>query len=328
MRPIDWKQSDLKKLIEDRMVSKLKHSLSNSLYENVIEQIFPSKRIRSYFLYLLTRDFLDRDDFIEIATSVELFHQATLIADDVIDDSDIREGDRLRLHIQYGGGYRGAGAADHIAIILLLLSEEILAFGGNDRFNEVNKAFNKTKIAIFKAQLADTFIVGKPEETPYVDWLIEGTYDKTSAFFEYIFKIAEIFSKTKREYSSIGRYLGIIYQIADDLQDIEFGPNARTISLTYPLAYLLDNATLLSREEYIKITGLISKKTLNPNEQEDLNLILRSKKKLFVSGAKEIVDSLVNKITKTDSLSEHQERFLMEVISTAFSADYWEYTNI
>lgn len=68
---------------------------SNELKDDVIDFLFsPSKRIRPAFVFLCTMALSEDvdDDIIHIALALELLHSATLVHDDIIDESKKRRG--------------------------------------------------------------------------------------------------------------------------------------------------------------------------------------------------------------------------------------------
>jgi geranylgeranyl pyrophosphate synthase len=291
-------------------------------------QIFPSKRIRSYILHILCKNNLDKVDYYSISTAIELFQQATLIFDDVIDNTDNRDGGRIALHKRFGGNIEDAGKADHIASVLMILAEQEL-----EKINDINimQEFTKIRLEMFRAQLVDIFVIPKPEYISYIEWLLEESYKKTSSFMKFPFSIYSIktdLSKEQRDkLEEVGRSIGILYQIGDDLFDIENGIKPGSLALTYQLAYLLDNIEqdLVSKEEKIFIEALIEKKNINNNDALELTKIFRNQKKNIIESAmkyfKEYSEKIENNLSENLEIKEDITNLLNKILNTK----YWKY---
>lgn len=323
----EWYESDKKKNIEKLMIEKI-GNISQEVSDILETQIFPSKRIRSYILHILCKDKLDEVDYCTISTAIELFQQATLILDDVIDNSETRDGNRICLHKRFGNTIGDAGKADHIANILMILAEEELLKIKNVK---IIQAFTQIRLEMFKAQLADTFVIKKPRNVSYIEWLLNGSYKKTSSFMKFPFSIysikTNISKKESKKLEKIGENIGILYQIGDDLFDIENGIKPGSIALTYPLAYLLDKIEkgLLHNEERIFIESLIEKGNINNIEALKLTEIFRDKKEEIINSAKKHFHEY-NKAIELD-LFKHPEvkKNIADLLNKILNTKYWEY---
>lgn len=324
-----WYKSNLKQKIEEEMLHSLNKLDDAKIRDVVSEQIFPSKRIRSYVLFLLCGDQIDKSDFIKIATAIEIYHQATLIFDDIIDDDDMRDGNRVALHKQFNRSVTYAdGVASHIASLLVILSDMQLLSLKHIEIKSMFEIFNQTKLVMFNSQLTDTMTAEKPKDKKYMEWLINDSYRKTSNFIELPFRIYCLINNAPTTQSqkiiSFGTNLGIAYQIGDDLFDIENGIKSKTLALTYPLVFLLDNKTIMPSDELKVLDEILSTKSLNEKMANDLT-------SLFRKYAKEISKSAYVEIKKRKLamskilICEKSKNEMISLLDFIKESSYWKY---
>lgn len=324
----EWYSSQKKHEIEKRMLSSLSNNASEEIKGVLEAQIFPSKRIRSYILNLLCGDILTQDEFYKISTAIELFHQATLIFDDILDDTDIRDGNRITLHNRLGNNNSAAGKANHLAISLVLLAEKELI--ENDNIDVIEE-FNKMRLKMFKAQLADVFFVEKPKNTSYLNWLLNESYKKTSSFMEFPFFVyaKSINSSTEEinKFKELGKSIGILYQIGDDLFDIDEGVKKGTLALTYPLAYFLDNLNFLGKAERAFIGKILEKNYLNENDSKKITALYRKYQEKIVKSSKEYFEKYF-KVIENSNISKDIKNKIVNLLEKVINPSYWRYEKV
>lgn len=173
------------------------------------------KRIRARFIllsYLLFNDSLS-DDAINIATAAELFHTATLLHDDVMDDAELRRG---RETVSHKWGSKNA----------VIMGDFITSRA----FRLIMKANSMQIIDMFVSVAHDLGEGALTEEIHKDDMsLSEDTYffiieHKTASFFRACASIGAILSDRSDEefehLSNFGMNFGIAFQITDDLMDV------------------------------------------------------------------------------------------------------------
>lgn len=214
------------------------------------------KRIRPVFLFLTSRaseNFTDHS--VEASLAIELIHTATLLHDDVVDESDMRRGQET-VNAQWTN------------LISVLMGDYLFA-----------KAFRimvePNSIELIKAisHATERVSVGELrqiEETSNYE-VSEEEYltiisDKTASLFAVSCEAGPILtkkSKTERNrFSRFGENVGISFQIADDLLDFvgdvektgkEPGNDVLTGKVTLPLIYSLKKSGKKARQEIIKM---------------------------------------------------------------------------
>lgn len=319
-----WYESDIKKEIENRMLDSISKT-DNKIIDILKYQISPSKRIRSYLLYVLCNNFLKENEFYHISTAIELFQQATLIFDDVIDDTYIRDGDRIALHNKLWNTITGAGKADHLASILMLLAEKEL-YENNDQ--NIVEEFIRIRLEMFKAQLVDTFVIEKPNDILYMDWLLHESYKKTTSFMEFPFFIYSKklgFDKKNNDFVKVGKNLGILYQIGDDLFDIDDGVKSWTLCLTYPLWYLLDSKNILDNEEKTFLDYLLIKKKLHEEDAQKLTMLFRKHKEKIILSTKKYFEESYQEINVIFSDNVNVKNIIFSLLKSIINPKYRQY---
>ncbi len=158
------------------------------------------------------------EDIEKIALAIECFHKASLIHDDIEDNDDQRYGD-YTLHKKYG-----IPIALNIGDFLLGEGYRLIA---NSNFNE----FQKSRMFLEVSENHRNLCLGQGEDLEWkknpVNLSIENVINifqhKTSPAFEVALVLGAICADENSELCSIlkkfSKYLGIAYQIKDDIED-------------------------------------------------------------------------------------------------------------
>ena len=156
------------------------------------------------------------ENAVSLAVSIEILHLATLVHDDIIDDSDLRRGNET-LQKKYGKK-KAVICGDY----LLSLSLRILS--------QLKEKENYTDFVL--PNFVSRVCLGELEQYSNNGNLNISTFrylkiirGKTAALFEGAFLAGAIFSgeeeKHQSQYSKLGRYIGMIFQLMDDCIDFE-----------------------------------------------------------------------------------------------------------
>jgi len=216
------------------------------------------KRIRPAFLFLSSRA---SDNFtpysVEASLSIELIHTATLLHDDVVDESELRRGQNTvnkqwtNLISVLMGDYLFAKA---FRIMVESHSIELM--------QAISRATERVSVGELR-QIEETGNYDLSEEE-YVTIIA----DKTASLFSVSCETAPILGKrdnpTRERFAEFGEKVGIAFQIADDLLDFvgdmeqtgkEPGNDVLTGKVTLPLIYAFKKSGKNVRREMISLLG-------------------------------------------------------------------------
>ena len=219
------KEKDFNKLyqkLQNRVESVLKSSLKGrlplSLYEPAAFILnSPGKRLRPFLVLISAKGVgSDYSKVINAAAAVEILHNFTLVHDDIMDNADKRRG-RLTVHKKYD-----LSTAILVGDILASVAYELLLKDAKENSKMVVSTFNRGVAEVCEGQGLDKeFETAKKVS---MEQYIEMISKKTAALAEMCCSVgAQIGGGTKEEIkilSNYGKYLGIAFQIQDDLLDI------------------------------------------------------------------------------------------------------------
>ncbi len=239
----------------------------NALMNQVVEGYLKSKgkQIRPIIVILSAKLLGEvNDNVIAAATSVELLHNATLIHDDVVDDTKLRRGQATINNIW----------DNHIAVLVgdFFLSSALF------------QAIETENIAIIKSitNLGKQLSIGEIDQiynaryhTLSEDAYFQTIYRKTASLFVSCVEVGAYAVGASEEHtrllSEVARLLGLCFQIKDDIFDYfddekigkPTGNDLREGKITLPLLHVLLNDTLPQHEEML---ALSKKEVLNTDE--------------------------------------------------------------
>ena len=255
---------ELKNLVGERLdnVSQLiEHKLASkiSLIQKMTNHHLNSggKRIRPLLTLAASKlcGYNDGNRDINLAACVELIHSATLLHDDVIDDSDLRRGNKTTNSIW--GNQSSILVGDYI----LSRCFEMMVEDGSV---EVLKLLSSTSSIIAQGEVLQLEYKGE------IDVLEETYFNiinmKTAALFSAAAKVgACITNKSRKEkdaLESYGKNIGLAFQIADDTLDYlstkkvfgkEIGKDFFEGKTTLPLIIIFQRANSEERNFLIEI---------------------------------------------------------------------------
>ena len=272
----------LKNNLIEKDLSKVNSLIRNNIIEektisNLYEYIFRTngKQLRAQ-LSLISSSIDKRmgKRRLKLAAVIELLHTATLVHDDVVDDSPVRRGIKSVNNIWSNA--HGVLIGDYIYSKAFMLMVEL---GNSEILNELSKATND----ISKGELIQLDAINNKEIT--LKKLEAISYFKTGRLFEASARCGAILSKGDSKYiknvSSCSKNLGIVFQIKDDLLDYSQDESTlgkpilqdlREGKVTYPFFFAYKNA---NRNEKKELELLLGKKKLN--QKKVFQLISRLK---------------------------------------------------
>ena len=257
-KQIDNSYTELKNLVGSRLDSvnqQIKYSLASEI--NLIHKMTTyhlksgGKRIRPLLTLASAKlcGYKEGNRDINLAACVELIHNATLLHDDVIDNSEIRRG------IKTSNTIWGNQSSILVGDYLFSRCFELMVADGSQ---EILKLLSSTSSRIAQGEVLQLEYKGEIDilEETYLDIINL----KTAALFAASSKVgACIADKSKKEkdaLESYGRNLGLAFQIADDALDYystktifgkEIGKDFFEGKITLPIIFLCQKVN--SREK-------------------------------------------------------------------------------
>lgn len=213
------------------------------------------KRIRPAFVFLSSRA---ADSFTEHSVSaslaIELIHTATLLHDDVIDESDLRRGQET-VNAQWTN------------LISVLMGDYLFAkafrilvsTGSMELMGTVSKATERVSVGELR-QIEETGNYSLSEEE-YLSIIADKTASLFTVSCETGCILTESGARERQRFAQFGERIGTAFQIADDLLDFvgdpevtgkEPGNDVMTGKVTLPLIHSLKKAGKAGRIEIMK----------------------------------------------------------------------------
>ncbi len=257
-------------VFDDKMAEFLKGD--SPLISSIAQHLLKSKgkRIRPALLFLLTRASGTFDErTVDASLAIELIHAATLLHDDVVDESHMRRNQET-VNSKWTN------------LIAVLMGDYLFA-----KAFKIMSAVGSLPLMQAISQATEQVSVGELrqiEETRNYD-VSEKEYlriiaDKTASLFDVACQVGPILGgldeEKRRKCSQFGSALGTSFQIADDLLDFvgdarvtgkEPGNDVITGKVTLPLIYSLQHSDSASAEQ-------IKKMLSNGVSQEDFPRVL------------------------------------------------------
>ena len=318
---------ELKNSVEEKLVlveEKIKNKLTSEV--DLVQKISDyhietgGKRLRALLTLGSSKlcGYLKGGRDINLAACVELIHGATLLHDDVIDNSDLRRGKKTTNVIW--GNQSSILAGDY----LLSRCFEMIVEDGN---LEVLKLLSSTSAKIAQGEILQL------QHKSEVD-MLEETYlniisSKTAVLFSAATKVGAILAerdnKEKEALEFYGKNLGLTFQIADDTLDYnseinlfgkKVGNDFYEGKITLPIILLFQKA---ENQEKIKLKNIFTK---DKKFDEDFNYTLSLIKKYDVikacyQKAQHYINLASNSLS---TFSDSEEKKILEDL-TSFSLE-------
>jgi octaprenyl-diphosphate synthase len=242
LAPISVQMQGMDRVIREKLTSDV--ALINQIAEYIIGA--GGKRLRPALLLLLSgAGGYTGEDHLTLAAVVEFIHTATLLHDDVVDESSLRRG-RATANALFGN-------AASVLVGDFLYSRAFQMMVRVDSM-AVMKVLSDATNVIAEGEVLQLLNVHDPEvnEARYMQVI---RY-KTAQLFEASARLAAILCESSAElqedWGAFGRHLGTAFQLIDDVLDYsgvtgEIGKNVgddlREGKATLPLIYLLAHGT-------------------------------------------------------------------------------------
>lgn len=238
---------------------KFKHSMKSNvpLLDKITHYIIKrkGKQIRPMFVFLSAGMCGEINESTHRAASlIELLHTATLVHDDVVDDSNLRR------------GFFSINALwkNKIAVLIgdYLLAQGLLLALNNDEFKVLKIVSDATRemsegelLQIEKARKLDI------EESVYFEIIRKKTASLIASCCAAGAESAKATPEIVKRMHLFGEYVGIAFQIRDDLFDYQNSynigkPNGIDIKeqkMTLPLIYMLNNSGFIEKRRIVNV---------------------------------------------------------------------------
>lgn len=228
------------------------------------------KRIRPALVLMGCNLFTDSvEDAINPAIAVELFHNFTLMHDDIMDQSDLRR-NRPTVHKKWNMNV-GILSGD----AMLIKAYEFLAGSPPARLPQILEVFNKTALEVCEGQQYDMDYVS--DTTVTLQQYLRMIELKTAVLLAASLKIGAISAGSSEEdagyLADFGRNTGIAFQLQDDLLDVygtleQFGKQPGNDIASNKKTFLLLTALDLAKGEMLEtLKYWIEQKDFNREEK-------------------------------------------------------------
>ena len=260
-------KKDLKK-VESLMRKNLsKEPVVKDLYDYIFDK--SGKKVRASISLISSYGMnKNQQNRVKLAAIIELLHTATLVHDDIIDNSDLRRG-KTTVNVAWSNSH-GVLIGDFIYSKAFMLMNEI---GNFKVIDELSSATNK----IAECELMQ--LANKNNLNTSLQQLKKISYYKTGRLFEASAKSAAMLSGKSTSFieniSKAAKLIGIAFQVRDDLLDYGISkgnigkPEMQDIledKITYPLYFALKSS---SKKDSLKILKKLKNKDFSIEEVAD-----------------------------------------------------------
>ena len=196
----------------------------------------------------------------EVATSIELFHNFTLIHDDIMDQAPLRRGMET-IHTKYGGN-TALLAGD----VMLVTAYEYLNKIDNGIIHPILSLFNQTAKEVCEGQQLDMDFEAREEVS--LDDYLRMIELKTSMLLAASLKMGAVLGGAGERNQNLlyqfGKKLGIAFQVQDDYLDAfgdpgkfgkQVGGDIKANKKTFLHIHAMEVATAAQKEELKKIAN-------------------------------------------------------------------------
>jgi geranylgeranyl diphosphate synthase type II len=250
------------------------------------------KRLRPILTLMATDIFSNSyKSGLDAALAVEVFHNFSLVHDDIMDSAELRRGNKT-VHKKWNVS-TGILSGD----VMLIQAYQLFENYEGEVFVDLAKLFSKTAIEVCEGQQYDVDFETR-ENVKTSDYLKMITY-KTAVLLGASMKMGAIIARASKEDQDkiydFGKYLGIAFQLQDDYLDafgdeIKFGKKIGGDILENKKTYLyLKAIEFLSEDKKNQLLGLYT----NNNSSEEK---IKTTKALFEESGS--VDYTVKEIKK------------------------------
>ncbi len=262
---------ELQKLVEKEVElrsAKMLQQTPVELYEPIHYSLgMGGKRLRPVLLLLAYNLFKqDVENALPAALAIEVFHNFTLLHDDIMDKADVRR-NRPTVHVQFN-----ENAAILSGDAMAFQSYRYLLESKSSRLTDTIDLFTRTAIEVCEGQQFDMDFESRLDvtEAEYLEMIRLKTAVLLACSLKGGALLAEVSDELANQLYAFGENLGLAFQLQDDLLDTfgdqntfgkKIGGDILANKKTFLLINALQNASPKKRQELL---GWIAQKDFNP----------------------------------------------------------------
>lgn len=257
--------SQLSQLFEEYVQQQKFQRKPVQLYEPV-EYILSlkGKRLRP-LLVLMAAELFGKDvhSCLPQAFAIELFHNFSLIHDDIMDQAPIRRG-KETVHQKYNNN-----TAILSGDVMLVWAYEYLAMNQTEKLTQLLRLFNQTAMEVCEGQQIDLLFEDKmPNIEEYIEMITLKTAVLLGASLQMGAILAGVNDEDKKHIYEFGRKTGIAFQLLDDILD--------TFGTTENFGKKIGGDIIHNKKTILLLNAL---KMANADQREALNTWLQTRDK-------------------------------------------------
>ncbi len=228
------------------------------------KRLRPAMVLAAYNLY-----FDDIDKYLKPAIGLEIFHNFTLIHDDIMDNADIRR-NKITVHKKWN-----KNTAILSGDAMLIIAYDFFTDLEASKFKKVFLEFNRTGLEVCEGQQYDLYF--EKIKNVSINEYIKMIELKTAVLLASSLKIGGILADAPEQdlqnLYNFGKYLGLTFQLKDDFLDVygnvdnfgkKIGGDIIENKKTFMLISALNKA---NSNDYKTLTNLINNKNINNDEK-------------------------------------------------------------
>lgn len=255
----------------EKEIENLKKREPFKLYEPVVYTLnMGGKRIRPVLLLMAYELYGQQyEDALPAALAIEMFHNFTLLHDDIMDKAELRRNYKT-VHLEYSGE-----AAILSGDAMSILSYEYLLKSSSKNFREIFSLFTDTSLKICEGQQFDMDFENRNDVS--VDEYLKMIGLKTAILLACSLKTGALIGGATNTDADLlydfGYHLGIAFQLQDDLLDAygstsEFGKNIGGDIVANKKTYLLLKSLELAKDAtLLELKNLLAASSFNRAEK-------------------------------------------------------------
>ncbi len=294
----------------------LKKDALNEFPENLFDGMYhimtlDGKRLRPMMVLMSAEGFgVERKDSMSAAIAIEVFHNFTLVHDDIMDHALIRRG-KVTVHEKYG-----VNKAIVVGDAMLPLAVSLLIEGNHDKAAPLILSFNKMAQEVMEGQQFDMEF--ETRENVTVDEYMNMIRLKTSVLFGTACEIGAIVGGASKEDQQklydFGLYSGLAFQIMDDYLDTfgdeSFGKKIGGDILLNKKTFLLSSAMQNASDEERKQIFDLFEETHEDKKIAAFQELYRAMNipEIALAKMEELHDKAMDALMSSSIDMEHKER--------------------